>query len=463
MTMITPELLIQELESDNSRLFKESVITREAEAANEIFFQGCRLALDSTITFGVKQIPEKSDDTGDGLLWDEFDVAVAALNDRTSTGNLAKDLINQLMDRSTKDQWNFWYRRILIKDLRCGVSVKTVNTATKKYPEFQILVFSVQLAHDSVNHEKKVTGKKIIETKLDGVRLMTIVYPSGRVDQFSRNGKELLNFEQIRQQFSFIASQLHKPMVFDGEVMSASFRDLMKQLIRKADINTTDAALYLFDMMPLEDFEKGICNISQTQRSAYLKNWFEDKIFLQMLNVRIVGQELVDLDTDRGRDRFKEINQAAIAGGFEGIMVKDPSAPYECKRSHAWLKLKPYIDVSLTVIDVNEGIDKNTGSLGALVCTGIDDGRSIVVNVGGGFTDQLRAQIWANHTRLPVSWTKIVDKVVTANVENPTNDEIIGQIVEVRADAVSQNQDGTYSLRFPRFRSFRGFDAGEKI
>ena len=40
---------------------------------------------------------------------------------------------------------------------------------------------------------------------------------------------------------------------------------------------------------------------------------------------------------------------------------------------------------------------------------------------------------------------------------------IIGQVVEVRADAVTQNQDGSYSLRFPRFLRFRGFKVGEKI
>jgi hypothetical protein len=40
---------------------------------------------------------------------------------------------------------------------------------------------------------------------------------------------------------------------------------------------------------------------------------------------------------------------------------------------------------------------------------------------------------------------------------------LVGQVVEVRADAVTQNQDGTYSLRFPRFLHFRGFKAGEKI
>ena len=41
--------------------------------------------------------------------------------------------------------------------------------------------------------------------------------------------------------------------------------------------------------------------------------------------------------------------------------------------------------------------------------------------------------------------------------------DVVGQIVEVRADAITQNQDGTYSLRFPRFLRFRGFEVGEKL
>ena len=120
-------------------------------------------------------------------------------------------------------------------------------------------------------------------------------------------------------------------------------------------------------------------------------------------------------------------------------MIKDPEAGYECKRSVAWLKLKPFIEVSLTVTAVEEGTGKNVGKLGALVCEGVDDGKAIRVNVGSGLTDEQRIVYWDNA------------------------DSIIGDIAEVRADAITQNQDGTYSLRFPRFKGFRGFVAGEKI
>ena len=93
----------------------------------------------------------------------------------------------------------------------------------------------------------------------------------------------------------------------------------------------------------------------------------------------------------------------------------------------------------MEVKDVEEGTGKNAGRLGAVVCEGIDDGRAIRVNVGSGFTDDHRDSIWNSRT------------------------SVLGQIVEVRADAVTQNQDGTYSLRFPRFLRFRGFAPGEKL
>ena len=94
----------------------------------------------------------------------------------------------------------FFYRRILQKDMRCGVSEKTINNVANKngYQKYLIPVFSCQLAQDVENH-KKLIGKKILENKLDGVRAISILYPSGKVDIFSRNGKELHNFNHLKE------------------------------------------------------------------------------------------------------------------------------------------------------------------------------------------------------------------------------------------------------------------------
>ena len=116
------QYVISTLEDHNSRLDKEAIILAQAEAGNKQFFEGCRLALDPMITFGLKQIPEKKDEDGPGLDWDSFTLALTGFVSRNVTGNTARDMIQAMMKSATKSQWNGWYRRILIKDLRCGVS-----------------------------------------------------------------------------------------------------------------------------------------------------------------------------------------------------------------------------------------------------------------------------------------------------------------------------------------------------
>jgi len=436
--MKQPWQVIAELESDNSRLFKESVIEREAQESNVEFFRGCRAALDPMITYGIRQVSEKKDN-GRGLRPETFWRLAEDLAKRNLTGNAAITAVNAARMNATQEEWNGWYRRILIKDLRCGVTEKTINSVVKKIqPEFEIPVFACQLAHDGANHESKISGQKLIEVKLDGVRVITVVYPDGTVIQYSRNGKELVNFEHIKEQIARNARLFGEPTVLDGEIMSASFQDLMRQVHRKSDVEATDAVLHLFDIVSLAEFQSGRGLHSQLDRSRTLSLWHKH-ISDSMPNVKVLGQELVDLDTDVGQTRFAEINAGAIAGGFEGIMIKDVDAVYECKRSHAWLKQKPFIEISLEITDVEEGTGRNQGKLGAFVCEGNDDGRHIRVNVGSGFTDDQRETFWMG--RFPM----------------------IGQIIEIRADAITQNQDGSYSLRFPRFLRFRGFAAGEKL
>ena len=436
-----PWEITQALAADSSRKAKEAIV---AAALNDpeakTFFEGARLAYDSLITFGVKQVPEKLISGGQGFPWKAFVELTDSLRARELTGHAARDAIQLAIDVATQEQWNNWYRPILIKDLRCGLTERTINSVVEAAgrTDLVIPVFTCQLAHDGTDHPKKCTGKKIIEVKLDGVRVLTIVYPDGRVDQFSRNGKELLNFEHIKAQFRKTCVGVTEPTVFDGEVMSSSFQDLMKQIHRKSDADASDAVLHVFDFAPLKDFMAGKWANKQVDRSAKLVEWkaLWDE---ETPNVEIVGQELVDLSTADGQVTFKAINARAIAGGYEGIMLKDPEAAYECKRSHAWLKIKPVITLDLTIIGVEEGTGRNEGRMGAIICEGDDAGRWITVNVGSGFSDADRDANWLAKNKL------------------------FGQVVEVEADAVTKNQDGSYSLRFPRFIRFRGFVPGEKI
>ena len=167
--------IIKELESNNSRLFKEGIIEKIAKQDNDEFFIGCKLALDKLVSFGIKQIPNSSK-SGKGLKWNEFLLMTEQFLTRKITGNSARDLLLHNMEKSEMNEWNFWYRRILLKDLQCGVSEKTINNVINRIDKhkYSIPVFACMLAHDSNNHQKKLIGEKFLDFKLDGVRVISI-------------------------------------------------------------------------------------------------------------------------------------------------------------------------------------------------------------------------------------------------------------------------------------------------
>ena len=434
--------IIKLIESSNSRLFKESIILEQMKKGNDIFFKGLSFAYNKLLTFGVKQLPV-AEKNGQGLDWIEFSKICEKLIKRELTGYAARDQIIILKDKSHKDEWNFFYRRILQKDMRCGLSERTVNNVAKKnnYEQYVIPVFSCQLAQDCELHKKKLNGKKSLEVKLDGVRAVTVIYPSGKIDMFSRNGKELNNFNHIKDEISktFNISSIKEPLVLDGEIVSDDFQTLMKQIHRKKSSQNKDAKLFLFDLLPLEYFKKGIYEKSYFSRIEELKK-IHERFFVQSHVINIIDSVNVDLDTEKGEIEFKNFNKNSIINGYEGIMIKDPESFYECKRSTTWLKSKPFIEISLEVKDYEEGTGRNKGKLGAIIAEGIDEDKNFKTNVGSGFTDLQRKEFWED------------------------KDKLIGQIIEIRADSISKSQDGeNWSLRFPRFKSFRGFDKKEKL
>jgi DNA ligase 1 len=208
---------------------------------------------------------------------------------------------------------------------------------------------------------------------------------------------------------------------------------LMREIHRKGGAKTEDAVLNLFDCLTLKEFKTGGSKTPIIERKKMLEGF---KLGNNMQKV-----EYVECNLTEDRDRFLDYNKLCVDKGYEGIMVKPITGTYECKRSTLWLKVKPFIEVSLTVVDTEEGTGRNAGKLGALIVEGTDMGKFIRTNVGSGLTDKDRESYWADKDRL------------------------IGQVVEIRADAITQNQDAVneYSLRFPRFLRFRGFEPGEKL
>lgn len=436
---------IHKLNESDSRLHKEDVIKQALEASvlgstnAQIFLGLLKACYNPFVTFNVRQVPSTVGVTGAENPWFDFNELLLKLSKRQLTGNAARDALEEMAYRFDSEEWNNFCAPVIRRDMRAGISDKTINKICKK-TEYEVPIFGCQLATNSEGRPE-MKGIKRLEPKLDGVRVLMTVIPDDHggltVLSLSRNGKLFENFthieEQIRGNFSRLVrghmNALINGFVLDGEVIGNTFQELMRQARRKENVQAEDSVFNVFDIIPLEDFRRGYWNTQLSKRIKILEN--VRHVIDDMSNVELLPHIMVDLDTAEGRDVLHRYAKDQVSQGFEGIMIKDIDSPYECKRNTFWMKWKPVITVDLEVVGVEEGTGRNIGRLGALVCAGADDGKDITVNVGSGFSDTDRDNFWNDRNM------------------------VIGRTVEILCDVISQNQDGTYSLRFPRFVRFR--------
>ncbi len=443
---------IKKLNESDSRLHKEDVIRQALEAAvlgsvnAKMFLALANATYNPFVTFNVRQVPTTVGIVDGENPWTEFNDLLTQLYKRELTGNAARDAIGAMSGRFDSEEWNTFCAAVIKRDLRAGVSSTTINKICKK-TEYEIPTFGCQLATNNEGRPE-MKGIKRLEPKLDGVRVLLTVIPTDSGERvtvcYSRNGKVFENFshieEQVKNKFGRMvqasigankdyARSLINGFVLDGEVIGNSFQELMRQARRKVNVQAEDSVFNVFDIIPLEDFRRGFWNAQLSKRIEVLEAL--RPIIDSMPNLELLPHIMVDLDTSDGVDQFHRYCKDMVNDGFEGVMIKDVGAPYECKRNTFWLKYKPTITVDLEVVGVEEGTGKNVGKLGALVCSGCDDGKEISVNVGSGFSDDDRDFLYRDRNL------------------------VIGRTVEILCDVITQSQDGTYSLRFPRFVRFR--------
>jgi DNA ligase-1 len=147
----------------------------------------------------------------------------------------------------------------------------------------------------------------------------------------------------------------------------------------------------------------------------------------------------------KGGDVLAFYNRA-INDGFEGIIVKDTTLPYEAgKRSAGWAKYKPpriELDVAITTAKYGEGTRANVfGTFGISVKS--DSGFKSVGSIGTGFSDA--DLVWLTN--------ELRKNVETYN--NGTYNLLPRVVLEVSADLITQDAKGNYGLRFPRCKRIR--------
>ena len=137
---------INKLNESDSRLHKEDIILQALEASvlgsvnAKIFLGFVKACYNPYVTFGIKQVPSSIGITDAENPWDEFNELMLQLSQRRLTGHAARDAIQEIAERFDSDEWNTFLAPVLRRDLRAGISDKTINKICKK-TEYEIPIF----------------------------------------------------------------------------------------------------------------------------------------------------------------------------------------------------------------------------------------------------------------------------------------------------------------------------------
>lgn len=135
--------------------------------------------------------------------------------------------------------------------------------------------------------------------------------------------------------------------------------------------------------------------------------------------------------------KITELSVELYEAGYEGVMLRDPEKTFDFKRSNALLKKKPFYEGDFEIVEIRLGAeDKRLGeTMGKVVIRGIYDEKPIECEVGSGWTDAVRDDIWNN------------------------KDLYIGKLIEIQFQGVEVTEDSkakeVYSLRFPTFQKLK--------
>lgn len=246
----------------------------------------------------------------------------------------------------------------------------------------------------------------------------------------SRQGKPFTCLDHIIKDIERLPN--HENYMFNGELIRKNYDNLSDNdnfqigtgIINSDDSDKSCIKFVIYECIPNEEFRKGESKLKYKARREQVLNPLTTAISqLQTDNIEVIP--IIYEGTDKSV--IQPLLDKADKNGWEGLML-NKDTKWKNKRNNGILKVKSFKDVSLRVIDIEEGTGRNKNKLGAVVCKYNDN----TVNVGSGFTDKQRIYYWQH------------------------KDEILNKIVDVKyKEVTTDKKTGLKSLQFPTFLCIR--------
>lgn len=304
-------------------------------------FEGFQLAFDKKRIFNVKSAPlitidetltqEEIMKTGT-YTWDMFKALLKLLEKNELDDDTKKKLLYEACEESGVLEWNAFYRPIIMKKLKCGVTAKTVNTILDEFGvetiKYKTPIWRIKHLHNN----GLSTGKKYVEPLLHGTRAIMIINKDiGVVKMYNEKGTEIKKSKIDLEPFHEFMIQFPESLVLDGNIINRDYNNLMNE-----DIDGSYYAVY--DIMLLRDFNQNYCPTPLVDRKETLDHL---QPFLRKVTngqVFVLPSLLIDLDIDEDINKLEEYKTEMKEAGYKSMVLKDFNSAYDCEIGISWYK-----------------------------------------------------------------------------------------------------------------------------
>jgi len=421
--------IIEELRSDNSRLFKESVLEKYKD--NEIFKQVLYYTLSPRKQYHIKKIPKYSTDAiafpPNGSLAAIFTL-LKYLHGRVVTGNEAIKLLHETLTMLPEHDAKV-LELIIGRDLKCGVNTSSVNKVfpglIEETPYMRCSLLK-DLKKDKIDWSKGLYSQE----KLDGMFANIIIADKNEVLSRSGSPFPLEYFIDIVEDLQWKMTQ-DENLVFHGELVVYQGTTLLKREIGNGILNSLlktgefDKSQYsihfvVWDVLDEQDFKVDKCSKTPYKvRFADLQNRLDGNF----KNISLCPTTIV-FSFEEAKAHYKKL----ALEGKEGTILKDPQSIWKDHTSKQMWKFKVEAEAELRVKGFTEGNGKNKNLFGSIEMQS-EDGL-LEVNISG-FTDKEREEIHRNR------------------------EDYIDCITTVVYNSIMKSEGKKASMFLPRFKEWR--------
>jgi DNA ligase-1 len=335
-----------------------------------------------------------------------------------------------------------WISRLILKDLKIGISQKTINDVFEELGLNKIEKFGVQLCDKIDNIEDFNEFPCFASIKYDGFRCI-VEKRDNIIKMTSRQGKDVSFFlPELVEEFKKIPADF----ILDGEVMASTFNEIQQRIGRKDNFQEIKDLHYrAFDILYVyyykfsKDTEEDFSTWVECARWNALIEFMQRYIFGEVnavvrLDHLQSNSRLIRLEYRKifhRKDDLLLFYKQVCDQKLEGIIIKKYNGLYEKDKRKNWIKVKPIFENTFKIIDYKYGSGKKAGLIATIIVT--DKNNKIKSGVGSGLTDK--------------------DIIYIMNLEREK--KLLGTCIDVAYNEISENKFGEISLRFPRFLKFR--------